>query len=219
MDSEELDKLYRSAFARGDFQEAAEMLNGFNEDDIHLRLSELGAEDTQSIHQGALENPRVGSQSTVARLTRIDRVPDADEMGMIAAGSTFRIRVLDSISVGEVVGISTGLFVVWDTVNKHRALYRYFGLMFTAGVPVSDGGAGDWSDPFSTARPVQINELGCVASLGQASIAVVGGWLLSLPDFAASVVVPTFFSKSFGIETGTGAFSFVPNSVEAFDGP
>ena len=180
---------------------------------------ELGAEDTQNIHQGALDNPRVGSQSTVAKLTRTDRVPDTDEMGTIASGTTFRIKVLDSFSVGEIAGVSTGLFMVWDTVNKQRALYRYFGLMFTAGLPVSDGSAGDWSAPFSIEPPVQVHALGCQAGLSQASIVAIGGWFLELPAFKVKVMVPTFFSKSFGIESGTGAFSFVPDSMEAFDGP
>lgn len=68
-----LDELYNSALqaARqtGNWQDAAEKLNGFNHEDIQSHLAQLTQDEVGYIHQGALDNPRVGPQSQVAQLT------------------------------------------------------------------------------------------------------------------------------------------------------
>jgi hypothetical protein len=59
-----LGQLYNAAVqaARqtGNWQEAAERLNGFNREDIEARLAQLAPEEVKSIHQGALEIPGSG---------------------------------------------------------------------------------------------------------------------------------------------------------------
>jgi hypothetical protein len=65
----ELDQEYQTAVQMGDWQAAAEWLNGFNQDDIFARLDKLTAVQVAAIHQGALDNPRVGPQAQVALLS------------------------------------------------------------------------------------------------------------------------------------------------------
>ncbi|MEV7627016.1 DUF4157 domain-containing protein [Actinoplanes sp. NPDC089786] len=73
VDTATLDGQYRQSLATalqtGNFQSAAEKLNGFNEADIRARLGELTREQVSYLHLGAVNNPRVGPQSNVARLT------------------------------------------------------------------------------------------------------------------------------------------------------
>ena len=72
-DTATLDGQYRQSLATalqtGNFQSTAEKLNGFNEADIRARLAELTREQVSYLHLGAVNNPRVGPQSNVARLT------------------------------------------------------------------------------------------------------------------------------------------------------
>lgn len=220
MDDTTLDQSYRDAFASEDYSMAAEYLNGFSLDDIHLRLSELDAQGTQDLHQGALDNPRLGSESNVARLTKTERNQNFDDdPNMVYAGENFRIKMLDGFSIGEIGGASAGLFALWDVDNRRRAFYRYNGVMACAGVPLSDSGEGDWSNVFSPAKPTQVDQFAGEARFGQASVAAVGFWSLALPAQMVAVDVPTLFSKSFGIESGAGYLSLVSGSVEVFEGP
>ncbi|MGB8908522.1 MAG: DUF4157 domain-containing protein [Candidatus Cybelea sp.] len=55
--------------AESNWTEAAETLNGFNTTDIHTLLAQCSNEQIDAIHQGALENQRVGPQSNAALLT------------------------------------------------------------------------------------------------------------------------------------------------------
>jgi predicted RNA-binding protein with TRAM domain len=64
-----LDSDYRNAVAAPDWPLAAEYLNGFNREDICSRLAALSAASVGRIHQGALDNPRVGPMAQVALLT------------------------------------------------------------------------------------------------------------------------------------------------------
>ncbi|UUZ68711.1 DUF4157 domain-containing protein [Polaromonas sp. P2-4] len=69
-----LDRLYNTAVqaARqtGNWQDAAEKLNGFNREDIQNRLAQLSLDEIAYLHLGALDNPRVGLDSQVAQLTK-----------------------------------------------------------------------------------------------------------------------------------------------------
>lgn len=65
----DLGQAYSAAVAAGDWQAAAEKLNGFNREDILSRLATLTPDQIAKIHQGALDNPRVGSGSQVAQVT------------------------------------------------------------------------------------------------------------------------------------------------------
>ena len=66
----ELDQQFKGWVAEGNWPLAAEVLNGFNSDDIHARLAGLTPDQISSLHQGALENPRLGPQSQVAMLSQ-----------------------------------------------------------------------------------------------------------------------------------------------------
>jgi hypothetical protein len=59
----------RLARQTGDWRNAAELLNGFNREDIQLRLAQLTLDEIGYLHLGVLDNPRVGPQSQVAMLT------------------------------------------------------------------------------------------------------------------------------------------------------
>ena len=69
----EFDQEYQSELANarrtGNWQAAAERLNGFNKEDIQSRLAALTSDEVARIHQGALDNPRVGPDSQLAQLT------------------------------------------------------------------------------------------------------------------------------------------------------
>lgn len=69
-----LDQMYkaavRSARKTGNWQDAAEKLNGFNHEDIQSRLAQLMSDEIGYIHLGAVDNPNVGPDSNVAQMTR-----------------------------------------------------------------------------------------------------------------------------------------------------
>ena len=64
---------YEAALANaritGNWQDAAEKLNIFNHEDIQNYLAQLSDQEVGYLHQGALDNPRLGDQSAVALLT------------------------------------------------------------------------------------------------------------------------------------------------------
>jgi Domain of unknown function (DUF4157)/Novel toxin 16 len=90
-----LDQQFKGWVAEGNWPLAAEALNGFNSDDIKARLAGLTQDQITNLHQGALDNPRVGPQSQLAQLTEpgapaapmpgVDSAPTAG----IVAGSVF----------------------------------------------------------------------------------------------------------------------------------
>ena len=69
MISRTLDDDYKAAVAAPDWQKAAELLNGMNVPAILARLKLRTPDEIASLHQGALDNPRVGAGSNVALLT------------------------------------------------------------------------------------------------------------------------------------------------------
>lgn len=72
-DAPTLDQAYEAAVRTGrqtgNWQRAAELLNGFSHEDIQTRLARLTDAEVASLHQGAVDHPRVGPGSQVARLT------------------------------------------------------------------------------------------------------------------------------------------------------
>jgi hypothetical protein len=64
-----LDDDYQAAVRAGDWQRAAELLNGFNIPDILRRLAARSPDEVAALHQGAVANQRVGPNSNVAKLT------------------------------------------------------------------------------------------------------------------------------------------------------
>ena len=67
--SRTLDDDYKAAVAAPDWQKAAELLNGMAVAAILSRLKLRTPDEIASLHQGALDNPRVGAGSNVAKLT------------------------------------------------------------------------------------------------------------------------------------------------------
>jgi hypothetical protein len=64
-----LDDDYHAAVSAGTWERAAELLNGFNRADILRRLAQRTPDEVARLHQGALDNPRVGAGSQIAQLT------------------------------------------------------------------------------------------------------------------------------------------------------
>lgn len=68
-DVPELDRKFTEALKRKDWKQAAEILNAFNREDINARLGKLSSSEIYALHKGAEENPTVGPEAQVARLT------------------------------------------------------------------------------------------------------------------------------------------------------
>jgi hypothetical protein len=92
-----LDQQYNAAVKSGrqtgNWQDAAELLNGFNHEDIQNRLAQLTSDEVGYLHLGALDNPRVGPQSQVAQMTapgvpRASTAPPNASQGPTAAPPT-----------------------------------------------------------------------------------------------------------------------------------
>lgn len=81
-----------SARQTGNWQDAAEKLNGFNREDILARLAQLTPDEVAYLHLGALDNPRVGSQSQVALMT----VPGTPPASTNPPASTQALPTTDS---------------------------------------------------------------------------------------------------------------------------
>lgn len=52
------------------WQNAAEFLNGFSEEDIKTRLIRLTTKERSLLHHGAVSNPKVGAKSQIAQMTK-----------------------------------------------------------------------------------------------------------------------------------------------------
>ena len=65
-----LNEDYAIALAAKNWTLTAELLNAFSESDIQIKLSSLLKGTIGAIYQGAINNPKVGSESQVANLTR-----------------------------------------------------------------------------------------------------------------------------------------------------
>lgn len=72
----DLDRDYKGWLGEGSYSEAAVALNGFNLDDIGARLSSLTPEQIAQLHQAAVNDSRLGSQSQVALVTGVDQQSD-----------------------------------------------------------------------------------------------------------------------------------------------
>src|SRR6266700_487069 len=62
-------RYYENELRKRNWSEAAKYLNGLNEGDIQRRLQRLGREGIQAIHDGAVANSEVGTQSQLAILS------------------------------------------------------------------------------------------------------------------------------------------------------
>ena len=153
--------------------------------------------------------------------------PDPDnDPNVVFAGDQFRIKMLSATSFGEIAGLTTIAFLIWDFKNSRAAEYEYTNVILTAGSPLTFTGEGAFSDPFTTPKFIQVDQFGGSAGHASAGIGSLGIMVLSflnnpflgLKPF--SVNVPTGSSKGFGGETGkAGPFKLVSGSVRVFRGP
>lgn len=65
----QMDALWEESLKKGDWQTAAEVVNGFSAQDLKARLAKLTPDQIAKVHKGALDNRRVGQNSAVARAT------------------------------------------------------------------------------------------------------------------------------------------------------
>jgi hypothetical protein len=79
----DLDQQYQAALAEsrqtGNWQETAEVLNGFNRTDIFQRLAQLTPDEVSYLHLGAIGNPCVGPDSQIAQMTAPGVAPASTE--------------------------------------------------------------------------------------------------------------------------------------------
>jgi hypothetical protein len=108
--SRTLDDDYKAAVAAPDWQKAAELLNGMSIPDILARLKLRTPDEIKSLHQGALDNPRLGAGSNVAKLTP----PILTEFSRKFRASADLIRAsteaLKLITEAEAAGVGFGGF-------------------------------------------------------------------------------------------------------------
>jgi hypothetical protein len=142
---------------------------------------------------------------------------ETEDPNLVLAGEHFRMKMLEGLSFGEVAGLTTFTFVIWDVDNNRAAVYEYAAVIVTAGTPITFTGEGDWSSVFTTVKPMQVDQFSCNASHGSIGALNLGLMVMNLDH--ATVNVPTGFSKGGGFEAGGGFFSLVSGSVNVFKGP
>jgi len=121
----DLDQQYNAAVQAGNWQDAAEKLNGFNRDDILSRLSRLTPDQVANIYQGALTNPRVGPGSQAAQLsdpTHRQDLGNDPAIGRFRPGerdSALRVEQARGVRLSRYTPPSPGLKGDWvDTTGK-----------------------------------------------------------------------------------------------------
>ncbi len=67
----QMDALWEESLKKGDWQTAAEVVNGFSPQDLKARLAKLKPDQVAKVHQGAIDNKRVGQNSAVALATTV----------------------------------------------------------------------------------------------------------------------------------------------------
>jgi hypothetical protein len=143
----DLDRNFKGWLAERNWPNAAEALNGFNRDEIEKRLAQLSIDKIQSIHQGALDNPRVGPKSQVAQMTGSDdgstgrdgetweTVKElAKSKGLVIAGEQIGKKVGKKV-FGGLIGwvVDTATSPGGDTSLAHL---RYQAVVMVEGMPV-----------------------------------------------------------------------------------
>lgn len=139
--------------------------------------------------------------------------PD-DDPNVVNAGQLFRIKMMYGASAGESAGLFTYTFVVWDVRNSRGAVYDYNGAAAMGGRGSPFAGESDWAE-FTSARPIQVDQLSCMASHSSVTLPI-SFMILNLPVATVNI----YMGPSTGIahESGTGAFSYRAGSVKVFNG-
>jgi hypothetical protein len=145
----DLDRDYKGWVGERNWPFAAESLNGFNRQDIQQRLAELTPDEVAAIHQGALDNPRVGPKSQVAQMTGSDddsTVPSqsgnsdtwetvediAKSKGLVLAGEQIG-NLFGAAKTGGIIGVAI------DFATSPGGDTSYDHLIYQAVVVVGDG--------------------------------------------------------------------------------
>ena len=169
----DLDRDYQGWVAEHNWPLAAESLNGFNQHDIQQRLAELTPDEVAAIHQGALDNPRVGPKSQVAQMTGCDDGSDAPSQ---SAGGGWKETALDLakskglVLAGEQIGVQFGEKVLGGVIG--------------AAIDFATSPGGDTSFDYPIYQAMVIIEGGVTAPCqdpslypgGQGAFSGVAGW-------------------------------------------
>lgn len=108
----------------GDYREAAQLLNGFNRQDILSRLAELPDDQLAYMYLGAVGNPAVGPDSQLAQLTR-PGAPRASTAEPVSSQSPARPTSTASQAEQGSSGTSDRPIADWTTSEKLlEALHR-----------------------------------------------------------------------------------------------
>jgi hypothetical protein len=169
-----LDQQYRGWLAEQNWELAAENLNGFNTQDIQQRLNELSTEQIANLHQGALDNPRVGPGSNVAKMTitsdkidppgppeelseKVERIlSGAEAINTVAEAANLIVEseALEAAQapVGAVLKIVGMVMGVLHALDLPKRTLRYQGYSYTlvrACCQMSDPAPNSgWPDPY-----------------------------------------------------------------------
>lgn len=153
--------------------------------------------------------------------------PDfSDDPNTVFAGDQFRIKLLEGESFGEIGGMASYTFAIWDVKNSRAAAYEYATVILTAGSAITETGEGDWSELFTTPNFIQVDQFGGAADhwalgagpLGVMKLSLIGNPFIGKMKF--TVDVPSGNSKGFGGEQGRqGTFKLVSGSVKVFTDP
>jgi hypothetical protein len=156
-----------------------------------------------------------------------------DDPNTIFAGNHFQMKIMDGTSAGEVGGLFQYEFMIWDVDNSRSALYDYKGTIFTVGIPpFTECEETDWSNVFTTAKFVQVDQFSGKDSHKSGSIGIASGMVFTFGGFTNDVDWPfdtlqhpaavSIFAgpaKSLGAEIGVGFLTLIPGSIKVFKGP
>jgi hypothetical protein len=141
------------------------------------------------------------------------------------------MKILDGVSVGEVLGIFNYHLLIWDVDNNRAAEYTYSGIINTVGFPpFTECGETDWSRVFTIDSFVQVNQLSGKGSHTSGSIAITSAMSYTFLTFDDATVKISGQGKEryhFGgscqvarcrIREERGR-KLIPGSVRVFSGP
>ncbi|HJZ93374.1 MAG TPA: hypothetical protein VKE40_21030, partial [Gemmataceae bacterium] len=112
-----------------------------------------------------------------------------DDPNVVFAGNHFRMKILDGFSAGEIGGVFSYHFAIWDVDNSRMAEYTYRGPILTVGVPpFTECGESDWSNVFTLDSFLQADQFAGTGSHVSGSIGLVSGMRYTFITFTAATV-------------------------------
>lgn len=142
-------------------------------------------------------------------------------------GQHFRMKILDGVSAGEVGGVFSYAFILWDVDNMRAAEYHYKGIITTVGIPpFTECGESDWSEIFDTNTPLHVYQFSGEGAHVSGSLALLSGMRYTFVSFKDVRSLPiggvNIFqgpAKSLSAEVGRGSTKLIPGSTISFKGP